>query len=85
VAVVVYILCIATSTACAYLLARAWNENRVPLLLYSALCFTGLAINNLLLFVDKVVVTGTDLTLARSISALIAVGVLAGGLVWEGR
>jgi hypothetical protein len=85
VAVAVYVLCAVTATACAVLLARAWRDSRVPLLFWSALCFAGLAINNILLFVDKVVVTGTDLSPARSISALVAVSVLVFGLVWETR
>ena len=84
-AVTVYVLCAVTSTTCAFLLARAWQANRVPLLFWSALCFAGLAVNNILLFVDKVVATNTDLSLARSLSALIAVSVLVYGLIWEAR
>ena len=81
----VYVLCAVTACGCAYLLARAWLDSRVPLLFWSALCFVGLAVNNILLFLDKVVVTGADLSLARSLSALIAVSVLVYGLVWESR
>jgi hypothetical protein len=84
-AVAVYVLCAVTSAVCAILLVRSWRENRVVLLFWSALCFAGLAINNLLLFVDKVVITGVDLSLARSLSALIAVSVLVYGLVCEAR
>jgi hypothetical protein len=84
-AVAVYVLCAVTSAVCAILLTRSWRENRVALLFWSALCFAGLAINNLLLFVDKVIVTGVDLSLARSLSALIAVSVLVYGLIWEAR
>jgi len=82
-ATVAYVLCAATSTLCAFLLARSWLASRVRLLLWSALCFAGLAVNNILLFTDKIIVTGTDLWLARSVSALVAVGVLLFGLVWE--
>ena len=81
----VYVLCALTSSACAYLLARTWLASRVPLLLYSAVCFGGLAVNNLLLFTDKVVVTGSDLSPARSISLLASLLVLVYGLVWEAR
>ena len=84
-ATVVYILCAVTAIACAVLLARAWRANRVPLLFWSALCFAGLAINNVLLFTDKVIVTGDDLSWARSISALASVAVLLYGLIWETR
>jgi hypothetical protein len=85
VAVTVYVLCAVTATACAVLLARAWRDSRVPLLFWSALCFGFLALNNILLFVDKVIATDADLSLARSLSALVAVGVLVYGLVWESR
>ena len=55
------------------------------LLLWSALCFGFLALNNILLFTDKVIVTGADLAPARSVSALVAVVVLLYGLIWETR
>ena len=84
-ATIVYILCLVTALACALQLARAWRDSRVPLLFWSALCFAGLAVNNALLFIDKVVVTDTDLSPARSISALVSVGVLLFGLIWEAR
>ena len=48
----VYILCAVLSLACALLLARAYRRSRNRLLLWSALCFFGLMIENLL---DKVV------------------------------
>jgi hypothetical protein len=85
-ATIVYVLCAATSTLCAGLLARSWLASRVRLLLWSALCFAGLAVNNLLLFTDKVIAgNAADLSVARSVSALIAVCVLLFGLVWETR
>lgn len=84
-AVGVYVLCALTAGACAYLLLRSYRQNRLRLLLWSGLCFTGLALNNVLLFVDKVLVSGTDLTLVRSVSALAAVLVLLYGLIWETR
>jgi hypothetical protein len=79
----VYVLCALTSTACAGLLARGFMRNRTSLLLWSSLCFAILAVNNLLLFVDLVVVTDVDLSLWRSSTALIAFCVLIFGLVWE--
>jgi Family of unknown function (DUF5985) len=82
---VVYALCALTSAACAMLLLRAFVAGRVRLLLWTGVCFAGLFVNNLLLFLDLVVITGVDLSWARSISALVAVGVLLYGLIWETR
>ena len=81
----VYVLCAVLSAACALLLARAYRAGGVRLLLWTALCFAGLFVNNALLFLDEVVVSGADLSLARSLSALTAVAVLLYGLIWETR
>ena len=81
----VYILCAATSIACALLLFRGYRRSRTPLLFWSSLCFAGLALNNVLLFVDLVVVPTTDLSIVRSLTALIALGLLLFGLVWNSR
>jgi len=81
----IYILCATTSVACALLLWRGYRASRTPLLFWSCLCFAGLSINNLLLFVDKVVVPGVDLTLIRTGSALAALLVLLFGLVWSAK
>jgi hypothetical protein len=53
------------------------------LLLWTGSCFAGLALNNLLLFVDLVVVPEVDLSLARSLAAFVGLGSLVIGLVWE--
>lgn len=82
---IVYALCAVTSFGCALLLGRAWLAARTRLLFWSALCFGFLTANNVLLFVDKVVVTGTDLSLARSLTAFAGLAVLVYGLVWDVR
>jgi hypothetical protein len=80
----VYILCALTSIACAALLLRGYARSRTRLLLWSSLCFVGLALNNVLLFLDKVVFAhGPDLTLYRSLTALAALLVLVYGLIWD--
>jgi hypothetical protein len=79
----VYVLCAIFSTACAVLLFRGFTASRARLLFWSGLCFAGLAVNNLLLFLDLVVVLQVDLALARSLTALASVAVLVYGLVWE--
>jgi hypothetical protein len=80
----IYSLCALTSLAAAVLLWRAWAGSRLPLLFWSALCFTMLTANNVLLVLDKVVwVVEVDLRLWRLATALAAVTVLLVGLVWE--
>jgi uncharacterized protein DUF5985 len=79
----VYLLCAITSLICASLLLRSYLANRTPLLFWSSLCFIGLALNNILLFVDLVIVPTIDLSLYRTLCALIGVFVLVFGLIWE--
>jgi hypothetical protein len=81
----VYLLCAITSTCCAALLFRGFAGSRTSLLFWSGLCFAGLAINNVLLFLDLVIVPNIDLSIVRGLSALLAVAVLVFGLVWESR
>lgn len=81
----VYVLCALTSLACAILLLRGFRSSRSRLLFWSSLCFWGLALNNILVFVDERVVPTTDLSVWRSIPAVIAVALFVYGLVWEVR
>ena len=78
-------LCLATSVLCAALLVRAYRVSRSRLLLWSAVCFVLLAINNLLVVVDVVMLQEADLTMVRQGAALAAVLVLLYGFVWEAR
>ncbi len=79
----VFLLCALTSFACAVLLLRGYAQSRVRLLLWSSLCFVGLAVNNMLLVVDMVVIPGRDLTLVRHLSAIVALALLVFGLIWD--
>jgi hypothetical protein len=81
----VYILCALTSVACAALLIRGYRKARERLLLWTSLCFAGLAINNVLLFVDLVIIPSLDFSLVRSGTALAAMALLLYGLIWEAR
>jgi uncharacterized protein DUF5985 len=80
---VVYSLCFVTSGLCAYLLMTAFNRQKEKLLLWSGMCFCLLALNNLLVFIDIVLLPNTDLSLPRSLTALAAVAVLIYGFIWE--
>ena len=82
-ATAVYILSALISLACAVLLLRSFAEARTALLLWAAVCFLGLTLNNTLLFVDKIVVTDADLSLWRTIPALAGMLALVFGLLWE--
>lgn len=81
----VYVLCAVTSVLCAVLLARSYRQQGVRLLLWSTLCFSGLAINNTLLVIDLVLVSDVDLSLARTATGLVSIGLLLVGLIWEVR
>lgn len=82
----VYVLCALTSIACAGLLLRSYRANKSRLLLWSTLCFVGLALNSILLFIDLVVVPyAVDLGYFRTGSAIAALGLLTIGLIWESR
>ena len=79
----VYTLCTLTSLACALLLYRGYRRTSTRLLLWSALCFAGLAVQNALLFVDLVVVPQHDLSIVRNAVGLGALCMLLFGLIWE--
>ena len=81
----VYVLCALTSLACAVLLLRGYRRSRVRLLLWSGLCFVGLFLNNMLLFVDLRVMPDVDLAVVRLLPAVVGVGMLLYGLIWEGE
>ena len=79
----VYTLCFLASLTCLVLLVRSYMRNKTKLLLWSALCFVGLSINNLLIIVDLVVLPTIDLSVVRLLTTLAAVGVLLFGFIWE--
>jgi hypothetical protein len=80
-----YILCTLTSIVCAALLFRGWKQSGSRLLFWSALCFVGLALNNILLIVDVRMLPDVDLSSVRSLPALAGLGLLIFGLIWEKR
>ena len=79
-----YVLCFLTSLLCAALLLRGYLRSRSRLLLWSGLCFCGLALNNLVLVFDRAT-PSIDLSLARTLPALLGLLLLVYGLVWENR
>ena len=80
----IYLLCFLTAGVCTVLLLRGYWRSATRLLLWSALCFVFLALNNLLLFID-VVVFPVEVSLLpyRQLTGLIGVSVLLYGFIWE--
>ena len=79
----IYILCALTSIVCTILLVRGYRQSGARLLFWSALCFAGLALNNILLIVDIRMLPHVDLQVWRAVPAVIGVLLLVYGLVWE--
>jgi len=80
---IVYGLCFLTSACCAWLLVRSFLASRAPLLFWSGLCFVLLALNNLIVIVDLLVVPDRDLSLLRLLASALGVGVLLLGFIFR--
>jgi hypothetical protein len=81
----VYVLGTLTTLACGVLLLRGYLRTRMKLLLWSGICFIGLALSNLLIFVDLVMLPDVDLYFWRLVTAALSMLVLLYGLIWEGE
>jgi uncharacterized protein DUF5985 len=80
----IYLLCAATSLLAAGLLIRQYRAIRTPLLFWSSVAFLGLAINNVLVYVDLgLLSTSGDLAFPRTLAGAIAMVVLVYGLVQD--
>lgn len=83
VAIAVYFLCFATSAGCAILLVRSYRRTRTTLLLWTAICFVFLGLNNFLVVVDLVYLPDVDLQLVRLAANIVALSTLLYGFIWE--
>jgi hypothetical protein len=81
--VAVYALCALTSLVCAVQLLRVYRGERINLLLWTALCFCGLAANNMLMFIDALL--DVDLVTWRKLPALAGVLLLLHGFISDSR
>ena len=81
----VYALCALTSALCAVLLVRSYRRRHIRLLFWSAFCFVALAANNVVVFVDLVMVPETDLGVLRGLTAMVGLGSLLFALIWDAR
>lgn len=85
-AAAVYILAAVTSGICSGFLLRGYSSGRRKLLLWSGLCFLMLAVSNLLLFLDLVILpVQVSLYRWRLATAIVAMALLLYGLIWEGK
>ncbi|HEV2568253.1 DUF5985 family protein [Sphingomonas sp.] len=82
---IVYTLCFLTSAACTWLLLRAYLASRSGLLFWSAGCFLLLALNNLIVIFDLLIVRSADLLPWRVAASLAAVCLLLFGFIWRGE
>jgi hypothetical protein len=79
----VYSLCALTSIFCAVLLLRGFKKNGGRLLLWSGLCFCGLGVNNILLFISRGIPPETDLSVWRNLAGLVGISLLLYGLILD--
>lgn len=79
----VYLLCFLTATLCAVLLVRGYLKTSSPILLWSAACFVFLAVSNLLVVIDRLILLEVSLRTPRLFLTLFAVALLLYGFIWE--
>lgn len=82
-ATIIYILCTLTALLCTVLLFRGFRRSGFRLLFWSGLCFSAMTLENLFLFLDRVVWPDIDLVLLRRPIALVGLALLLYGMIWE--
>lgn len=81
---VLFLLAALTSVGCMWLLLRAYARTRLRLLFWTGVCFIALSVNNILLFIDVVVLpTQIDLRVLRLSAALVGIACLLYAFIWE--
>jgi hypothetical protein len=79
----IYGLCTILSLAIAVMLWRQQRRMPTRMIYWTALCFSGLALANLVLVLDKLVFPDLDLRVLRHSISLLSIGLLLFGLVYE--
>jgi hypothetical protein len=80
----VYFLGVLVTAVCAWLLLRAYAGSGRRLLLWSGLCFAGLTVSNILMFVDLVILRDdASLYTWRLSTAAVSMLLLVYGLIME--
>lgn len=85
IAEIIYVSSTLVSVACAWLLARSYLRNRARILLWVAVSFGFLALNNVFVCVDLILLPEMELwgAVVRNCLLAVAGSVLAAGLAWE--
>jgi hypothetical protein len=84
IAILVYILCSLGSLFVSIVLWKNYRRAGVRFLLWSSLCFLGLGLGNVILFIDIVLFpNGPDLSIVRMLPALAGYAVLIYGFIWD--
>lgn len=81
--IILILIALLTSLACTVLLFRSYFASRTGILLWAALCFVGLSINSLVLFIDVVVLPEVDLRILRLTASLAGMLFLIFGFIRE--
>lgn len=82
-ALTVYILSAVTSLACSLLLWRGYRANGLRLLFWSSLCFSGLALENVLLCADLAMSQERLFQALYNSVAFVSLLLLLFGLIWD--
>jgi hypothetical protein len=78
----IYILSALTSFVCAALLLRGYWRSAQRLLLWSGVCFVGLALDNVFLFCDYVI-DDISFEIPRKLFAIVGLSLLIYGMIWD--
>ena len=76
-----YVICTITSLASAALMLRSMRGSGGRLLLWGAVFFLGMALNNVALLINAM--TDADLSIAPNIVMLVSIAALLYGLIWD--
>ena len=80
----IYLLGMVVALACGALLARGYRRSRFRLLLWSSICFLGLALSSALAFLDlSLLGSAVDLHMVRRTVTAVSMLVLLYGLIWD--
>lgn len=81
----IFALCSLMSIVCATMLLRGYRHEKSHLLLWSSICFAILALTNIILVIDLVMLPEVDFSggLWRNLLTTIASSLLVFGLIWE--
>lgn len=81
---ILYLLSVIACFACMLLLFRGYINTRLRILLWTALCFVCLTANNVLIFVDLVLLpTDIDLRLPRHLASLTGLMFMIYGFIFD--